>query len=179
MVPTSTKYDSNGKWVGGYRPINVPTDVESHILQIRSNVPSKIAGVQWLAMASPATSVYVPFYTNVNNTPTNYQSGTDKPDGTSAYWTYKMTRVLTDPYKNKLVNKDVVPVQKKVQKKLDQNLKNSDKQAENLPDDEVANFLTQTNQANADYAQKQFQKLNKKLIVDSTRQTKIVQDKNL
>lgn len=176
---TGTKYDSNGKWVGGYRPINVPTNVESHILQIRNNVPSDIAGIQWLAMASPATSVYVPFYTNVTNTPANYQKGTDKPDNNSAYWTYKMTRVLTDPYKNKLINKDVLPVQKKVQKRLDQNLAKSDKQAESLPSDQVADYLTQCNQENADYAQKQFQKLNQKLTVDATRQTKIVQDKNL
>lgn len=130
-------------------------------------------------MASPATSVYVPFYTNVTNTPANYQKGTDKPDNDSAYWTYKMTRVLTDPYKNKLINKDVLPVQKKVQKHLDQNLTKSDKQAESLPSDQVADYLTQCNQENADYAQKQFQKLNQKLTVDATRQTKIVQDKNL
>ncbi len=175
----NTKYDSNGKWVGGYRPINVPTDVESHILQIRPNVPKEMAGVQWLAMASPATSVYVPFYTNVNNTPTSYQKGTDKPDSESAYWTYKMTKVLTDPYKNKLVNKDVVPVQRKTTSHLKTSLKANDQQARNLTGDELTNFLTQCNQQNADYAQNIFQKLNNKLIVDSTRQTKIVQDKNL
>lgn len=175
----NTKYDSNGKWVGGYRPINVPTDVESHILQIRSNVPDEIAGVQWLAMASPATSVYVPFYTNVNNTPSQYQIGTDKPDDQSAYWTYKKTRILTDPYKNKLVNKDVVPVKSKLQKQLIQNLTESDKQATGVPADEVGNFLTQSNQQKADDAQNTFNKLNQKLIVDSSKQTKIVQDKNL
>lgn len=90
-----------------------------------------------------------------------------------------MTRVLTDPYKNKLVNKDVVPVQKKTTKYLKASLKNNDQQAKNLTGDELTNFLTQYNQQNADYAQNVFQKLNNKLIVDSTRQTKIVQDKNL
>lgn len=174
-----TKYDSNGKWVHGFRPINVPTDVESHILQIRSNVPSEIAGVQWLAMASPATSVYVPFYTNITNTPSNYQIGTDQPDDQSAYWTYKKTRILTDPYKNKLVKKDVVPVQRKLQKQLDENLAKSDKEAEALPADNVAAFLTECNQKNADEAQATFNKLNQKLIIDASKQTRIVQNKDL
>ena len=175
----NTKYDVNGKWTGGYRPINVPTDVESHILQIRNNVPSDIAGIQWLAMASPATSVYVPFFTNVNNTPTQYQKGTDTPDNSSAYWTYKDTKVLTDPYKNKLVKKDVIPVQKRVNEQLRTNLKQADQRAQSLSGDALTEFLTQQNQKNADYAQKQFNKLNQKLIVDSSRLTKIVQDKNL
>lgn len=90
-----------------------------------------------------------------------------------------MTRVLTDPYKNKLINKDVVPVQKHVQKHLDQQLATTDKQAEQLPSDQVADFLTQANQQNADYAQNAFKKLNQKLTVDATRQTKVVQNKNL
>ncbi|WP_331282042.1 C69 family dipeptidase [Lactobacillus delbrueckii] len=53
---TGTKYSSYGKWKGGYRPINVPTDVESHILQIRNNVPKEYAAIQWLAMARRLTA---------------------------------------------------------------------------------------------------------------------------
>ena len=174
-----TKYDSNGKWVGGYRPINVPTDVESHILQIRNDVPAEIAGVQWLAMASPATSVYVPFYTNVNTTPHQYQSGTDQPDQSSAYWTYKLTRVLTDPYRNKLINKDVRPAQKKLNHQLQVNLKQSDQTAQRLTGSTLSDYLAQQNQQNADLAQNTFEKLNQKLIVDSSRQTKIVHHQDL
>ncbi|GHN53907.1 hypothetical protein ME802_16800 [Lactobacillus delbrueckii] len=66
---TGTKYSSYGKWKGGYRPINVPTDVESHIL----HVPKKYAAIQWLAMASSANSVYLPFYTNISDTPSQYK----------------------------------------------------------------------------------------------------------
>lgn len=175
----NTKYDSYGKWVGGYRPINVPTDVESHILQIRNNVPDSIAGTQWLAMASPATSVYIPFYTNVNTTPNQYQKGIDKPDNDSVYWTYKETRILTDPYKNKLINKDVQPVQTKLNDQLANNLKQSDQTAKQLFGTNLNNYLADQNQKNADLAQNTFEKLNQKLMVDSSRQTKIVQNKNL
>lgn len=174
-----TKYDVNGKWVGGYRPINVPTDVESHILQIRNDVPASVAGIQWLAMASPATSIYVPFFTDITSTPKQYQIGTGTPDGKSAYWTYKMTKVLSDPYKDTLVKKDILPVQKKVNKQLDKNLADATKAAEHMNQDAVSQFLTEQNQKNADYAQSKFNKLNQKLIVDASRQTKIVQHKDL
>ncbi|MEE8824384.1 dipeptidase [Lentilactobacillus sunkii] len=176
---TGTKYDSNGKWVGGYRPINVPTDVESHILQIRNNVPNDIAAVQWLAMASPATSAYIPFYTNIKDTPAQYKLGTDQPDAKSAYWTYKMTRILTDPYKDVLINKDVTPTKEVVNHQLDMNLENSDNHAVHLNGDDLVNYLTEQNQMNADYAQTQFQLLNQKLIQDASRLTKIVQNKDL
>ena len=128
---TGTKYSSYGKWKGGYRPINVPTDVESHILQIRSNVPKEYAAIQWLAMASPANSVYLPFYTNISDTPSQYKVDGDYQDPTntkSAYWTYKTTAMVIEAYKHKkfidsstgkktdLIYKDVNPTKKAVTK---------------------------------------------------------------
>ncbi|PAK87271.1 peptidase C69 [Lentilactobacillus parakefiri] len=175
----NTKYDSNGRWVGGFRPINVPTDVESHILQIRNNVPTNIAAIQWLAMASPATSAYIPFYTNINNTPDQYKIGNDQPDSKSAYWTYKMTKVLTDPYKNKFINRRVIPTQQIVAHQLTINLANSDKHAQTLTGNDLINYLTEQNQLNANYAQTEFRQLNQQLIQDATKQTSIVHHKNL
>ena len=85
---TGTKYSSYGKWKAGYRPINVPTDVESHILQIRNNVPKEYAAIQWLAMASPANSVYMPFYTNISDTPSQYKVDGDYQDPTNTKSAY-------------------------------------------------------------------------------------------
>lgn len=68
---------------------------------------------------------------------------------------------------------------KRVNEQLRTNLKQADQRAQSLSGDALTEFLTQQNQKNADYAQKQFNKLNQKLIVDSSRLTKIVQDKNL
>lgn len=174
-----TKYDSNGKWKGGYRPINVPTDVESHILQIRNGVPNEVAGIQWLAMASPATSVYVPFFTDAKDTPTQYQQGANIPDNKSAYWTYKMTRILTDPYKNRLIDKDVLPVQKKVNKQLVDNLAKATTESKKISRESLPEYLTQQNRKNANIAQNAFDKLNKQLIIDSSKQSKITINKDL
>ena len=46
---------------------------ESSILQIRNDVPKELAGVQWINMGFYAYSPYVPFYTNIENTPADYQ----------------------------------------------------------------------------------------------------------
>lgn len=169
-----TKYDTNGRWVGGYRAISVPFNVESHIIQLRNNVPSNFSVIQWLAMASASSSVYVPFYTNINDTPNQYKIGTDVPDNQSAYWTYKMTRILTDPYKNLLINKDVIPIQKLTSAQLVSNLANSDKKAATLSGDALTAYLTQQNQTNSDYAQSEFTILNQQLIRDSSKLRKYV-----
>lgn len=180
---TGTKYSSYGKWKGGYRPINVPTDVESHILQIRSNVPKEYAAIQWLAMASPANSVYPPFYTNISDTPSQYKVDGDYQDPTntkSAYWTYKTTAMVVDAYKHKkfidsstgkktdLIYKDVNPTKKAVTKQLKANLAQSDK---------LTAYLTEQNQKNADYAQKKWQTMNNSLIVHSNKLSPVTKSK--
>ena len=173
-----TKYNSWGKWEGGYRPINSPINVESHILEIRSNVPADYAALQWLCMASPATSVYVPFYTNINNTPSRYKIGTDKYDNKSAYWTYKETSVLIDSNKEKLDKKYVVPIQNKVNKQLRQNIKNDDRRAKTLNGQQLQDYLTNCNQQNADYAQNEFNKLNGQLITGIANEQQVVPNSN-
>lgn len=188
---TGTKYSTYGKWKGGYRPINVSTDVESHILQIRNNVKNEIAGVQWLAMASPATSVYLPFYTNITDTPSQYKVDGDYQDPTnlkSAYWTYKTTGMVLEAYKNKsfldsngkktnLMTKDVKPTKKAVTAKLKANLAASDQKAKSLNGNDLSKYLTEQNQQNADYAQSKWQTMNKSLIVHSNKLASVTKSK--
>lgn len=173
-----TKYNSWGKWDGGYRPINSPIDVESHILEIRSNVPSDYASLQWLCMASPATGVYVPFYTNINDTPSQYKLGNDKYDSKSAYWTYKEVAVLLNAYKESLESKYVIPAQNTVNKQLRQNIQNDDKQASTMSGQQLQDYLTQCNQQNADYAQKQWKKLISKLITAIANKQPVIPNSN-
>ncbi|MBT8904409.1 peptidase C69 [Lactobacillus delbrueckii subsp. bulgaricus] len=189
---TGTKYSSYGKWKAGYRPINVPTDVESHILQIRNNVPKEYAAIQWLAMASPANSVYLPFYTNISDTPSQYKVDGDYQDPTntkSAYWTYKTTAMVVEAYKHKkfidsstgkktdLIYKDVNPTKKTVTKQLKANLAQSDKVAKTLSGDKLTAYLTEQNQKNADYAQKKWQTMNNSLIVHSNKLAPVTKSK--
>lgn len=77
------------------RPVSVRTTMESHVIQLRSNMPTPIANVQWLALGVPETSIYVPFYEGITQTPTAYRNGTDKYDKNSAYWAFRSIDALT------------------------------------------------------------------------------------
>lgn len=90
-----------------------------------------------------------------------------------------MTKVLTDPYKNKFINRRVIPTQQIVAHQLTINLANSDKHAQTLTGNDLINYLTEQNQLNANYAQTEFRQLNQQLIQDATKQTSIVHHKNL
>lgn len=51
-----------------FRPIGFQRNQELSILQIRNNVPEKIAGVQWVAFGPNAFNGIAPYYTNILDT---------------------------------------------------------------------------------------------------------------
>lgn len=165
-----TPYDTYGKNEGGYRAINVATNVESHILQLRPHYTKDTTGVQWIAMASPATSVYVPFYTNIKTTPKAYQKGTDTYSTDSAYWTYKLTAVLTHPYYNDFYDNIVLKQKNNVQAQLHDRLKKNDARSL-LTDESPKTYFTNCNERQAKMARKKWTELNNQLITLSTTKT--------
>jgi dipeptidase len=70
----------------------------SVITQLRSWLPSEIGGVMWLAMATPDTSVYVPWYMGITEVPYVYQFGKGKSDPESAYWAFKRISNLVNTH---------------------------------------------------------------------------------
>ncbi|OPJ60218.1 C69 family dipeptidase [Clostridium oryzae] len=169
-----TKYDTitNADNTGiTYRPINVPFTEESHIIQFRPNMPNQISGIQWLALATPETSVYVPFYAGITTTPKTYRIGTDTPDTKSAYWTYRTTQVLAAPYYNEFLSDFIRPVQKDIDKEFNYSIAAVDKKALKIyksSPNKVAAYLNKASEQNADYALDKFRKLNKMLLKKST-----------
>jgi len=59
------------------------------IFQLRGWLPNEIGGVFWLALANPCTSVFVPWYSGIQETPQVYQVGNGTSDPQSAYWSFK------------------------------------------------------------------------------------------
>lgn len=86
----NTSYDPYGKGRESdkqlYRPIGINRNQETHILQIRNNVPSKIAGIHWLAFGPNTFNAVIPFCANVLNTPSCYRDTTVTFDVTKIYW---------------------------------------------------------------------------------------------
>ena len=81
-----------------FRPISLAKTQESHILQIRPNMPDELKGIHWLALGVAAQSVYVPFYASATDTHPAYKVGTHDYSPDSAYWVYKLVGVLVDPH---------------------------------------------------------------------------------
>lgn len=107
-----TSYDPMGTYASGtpeeqrkFRSIALDRNQSSCILQIRNDVPAEYAAIQWINFGFYCYSPYVPFFTNINDTPANYQVATDDADpAKSAYWMHKLLEVIVEPRYHEFIN---------------------------------------------------------------------------
>ncbi|WP_416354057.1 C69 family dipeptidase [Agrilactobacillus fermenti] len=78
------------------RPIGINRNHETHILQIRSDVPADIAGIHWLAFGPNTFNALIPFYANVTDTPAAYRDTPKNFDLQSVYWLSRATGIFGD-----------------------------------------------------------------------------------
>ncbi|GEL14355.1 C69 family dipeptidase [Pediococcus cellicola] len=150
-----------------YRPISLAKTQESHILQIRPNLPTAIAGIHWLAMGVAAQSIYIPFYAGIKDTPASYKKGISTYQPDSAYWIYKQAGTLVDAHYLEF-GPLLEDVQDKTNQQLIQNLHVSDKMALTLGDKALENYLTSQSNQNAALGLQAMQKLIAELITKMT-----------
>lgn len=150
-----------------YRPISLAKTQESHVLQLREDLPVMISGIHWLAMGVAAESVYVPFYAGATTTPAAYQVATEKFDPTSAYWIFKHVGVLVDAHYHQL-HGALQTVQKELAIQLGHRLITTDREVQALTGTALTTALTTANQGSADLALTTMQKLAADLITTST-----------
>ncbi|SEM49575.1 dipeptidase A. Cysteine peptidase. MEROPS family C69 [Ligilactobacillus sp. WC1T17] len=81
-----------------FRPISLAKTQESHLLQMRSNLPVDVAGLHYLALGVTCQSVYVPVYAGTNDVIEAYKHGQKTYSTDSAYWDYKLLGILVDPH---------------------------------------------------------------------------------
>ncbi|GAA0781617.1 C69 family dipeptidase [Hathewaya limosa] len=177
-----TEYDCYGKYKNEYRTINAEHTMESHILQCRSNLPKGVGGVHWIALGVPETSVYVPFYSGITETPKAYQIGTNTPDYKSAYWTYRRTGVLTKPYYHDYLGRITKPILRAEEQMITKKLYETDNYVAELynKDPKAAEeYMTKYCDRIANYCIEKTQDLNKKLIKETTKKTNVNHNKDL
>lgn len=152
-----------------FRPISLAKNQEAHLLQLRPELPKEIQGIQWLSMGVTAQSVFVPFYTNIDDTPEIYKKGDAKYSNDSAYWIFKEASVLLDSHYNKF-NKHYNEVQQNTANQLHNLLIQSDQQIQTneLSNKKISKLLTVQNQKIADLAINNFKALISYLITEST-----------
>lgn len=150
-----------------FRPVSLAKTQESHILQIRPNLPVDVSGLHWLAMGVTAQSVYVPFYAGADDVPVNYQKGTKDYSTDSIYWTYKLAGILVDAHYAKFA-KDLEQTQKQINSLMVQTIVKTDQAVANVTDvTQRTAILTKGSAQAAALAQHEMERLTAKLITDS------------
>lgn len=81
---------------GAYRSIGINRNDFMSLIQINDNRPDDIKAIQWLAFASNAFNVMVPFYADIETTP-DYLSNTIGDVSTdNFYWSSRMIAAMAD-----------------------------------------------------------------------------------
>ncbi len=84
----------NADPVGHYRPISVFRCVESHIVQVRPNLPAAIGEIEYISYGMSALNAYIPFYQGATKIPYGFDIGTDKSSDASIFWKAKKVQTL-------------------------------------------------------------------------------------
>ena len=84
---------SNGK--EPYRPVSIFRTTQTHILQVRSELPQAIGHVAYVAMGMADLSVFIPFYQGATDSYEAYVfRATGESDDRSAYWAFRKVAAL-------------------------------------------------------------------------------------
>ncbi|WP_421189545.1 C69 family dipeptidase [Aeromonas enteropelogenes] len=83
------------------RPIRIDRQLESHVIQLRKEMPREFQGLIWQSYGVLAESVMVPLYNTLQSYPLPYRTGSDTYSDDSAYWQFRSLTALagTNPDK--------------------------------------------------------------------------------
>lgn len=129
-----------------YRPIGLNRTQNSHVLQIRHDVPDEQAAIMWMAFGFPAFTPYVPFYANATDTDPSYSATPMTFDFKSAYWMYRALSVLVESHYSKFLDSNNTYLQeaKQQQRHL---IAATDEAAAKLSGAALTDYLTKQNYA--------------------------------
>ncbi|MCI1857996.1 MAG: C69 family dipeptidase [Sporolactobacillus sp.] len=127
-----------------YRPIAMNRTQNSHILQIRSDVPDEYAALFWLNFGVPAFCPYVPFYSNATDTDPSYSKTSETMNLSEAYWMYRALSSVVEGHYTDFIQDDIDYVTASWQA-LRLRLETADRKAAKLNGKELTAFLTEQN----------------------------------
>ena len=81
---------------GAYRSIGINRNDFMSLIQINDNRPDDIKAIQWLAFASNAFNVMVPFYADIETTPDYLSNTTGEVSTDNFYWSSRMIAAMAD-----------------------------------------------------------------------------------
>ncbi|GAX02162.1 C69 family dipeptidase [Secundilactobacillus silagei] len=127
-----------------FRPIAMNRTQNSHVLQLRNNVPEAQSAITWLSLGVPAFSPYVPFFANANDTDPSYANTPVHADQESAYWMYRKLSVLVESHYAEFVQDDRDYLTASLEL-FAKHVAKTDQVASKLTGEELTTYLTQQN----------------------------------
>ncbi|GAK48300.1 dipeptidase [Secundilactobacillus oryzae JCM 18671] len=127
-----------------FRPISMNRTQNSHVLQIRNDVPEEFSAIMWLNFGVPAFSPYVPFFANATDTDESYHTTPKIMDNHSAYWTYRRLSIVVESHYQQFIESDTDFVTA-AKERFRAHVAAVDAEAKRLSGDELTAYLTQQN----------------------------------
>lgn len=167
-----TKYDpyghaDNAKWKSIYRPIGVNRTDDLAIIQIRPYAAEAGQAVEWISLGSNVFNASVPFYTNVEKTPTYLSNASDRVTSENFYWVNRLVAALADPHFNKCAI-HIERYQLAVQTKGHEILQKYDPQLVGLDHVAARPICEKANQEMADFLKAETDKLLDKVLYEAS-----------
>lgn len=143
-----TAYDPYGKGTESekllFRPISLNRTQNSHVMQVRNNVPEELSTIMWICVGVPAYTPYVPFYGNSNDSDPSYSDTKLEWNLTDAYWMYRTVTALVEGHYSKLIQSDIDYL-KECRELLIRTINETDEAGKYLRNEEATKFLTNKN----------------------------------
>ena len=108
-----TVYDPLGKGTEEekhlFRPISLNRTQNSHVLQVRNDLPEKAAAIMWMSFGIPTFTPYVPFFAQAHDIDESYRETPMKLDMNlkSAYWMYRTLSMLVESHHAEFAQDDL------------------------------------------------------------------------
>ncbi|WP_278564749.1 C69 family dipeptidase [Prevotella melaninogenica] len=77
-----------------YRPVSIFRTTQTHLLQVRPELPQAIGCVNYVAMGMADLGVFLPLYQGITSYPEAYTKGNGESSANSAYWKFRKIMVL-------------------------------------------------------------------------------------
>lgn len=77
-----------------YRPVSIFRTTQTHILQVRPELPQAIGRVDYMCEGMAALGVFLPYYQGITSLPEPYRIGGFEADDESAYWLFRKVMCL-------------------------------------------------------------------------------------
>ena len=77
-----------------YRPVSIFRTTQTHLLQVRPELPQAIGCINYVAMGMADLGVFLPLYQGITSYPEAYTKGNGESSDASAYWKFRKIMVL-------------------------------------------------------------------------------------